>query len=372
MSRLYCLCCCFLAFYDLYGQQNINSSLTFDGIERLFTIHLPPDHDPAEAWPLVINMHGFGSNRTEQQFYANMNPVADENGFIVVYPQGVFNSWNVGWVFGSQADDVGFIEALTDVLIADWGADPERVYATGMSNGGFMSYRLACELSDRIAAIASVTGGMVPGLADNCDPGRAVPVLQLHGTADDVVPYEGSFLTAPVDSTIAFWRGYNGCMSDSIVTEVPDLDPADGSTAQNIRFEDCTDGATVEFYRIEGGGHTWPGSPIDIGATNQDFDGSKEIWRFFSQFTLSGAVSSVAATRPDPEVRLGPNPFQDRLRVEMEGLRFIVVRDYAGRSVYAGALRSGETLLLNRLRLGMYTLELQGGERSVIKRVVKQ
>ncbi|MEL6972721.1 MAG: PHB depolymerase family esterase, partial [Bacteroidota bacterium] len=155
---------CLMLVPNSYGQQIINSSIQFDDLERTYLLYVPPSYTGDESVPLVLNFHGYTSNSGEQFFYSDFRAVADLNNFLVVHPQGTQDSegnthWNVGWG-GSTVDDVGFTAALIDSLAAEYNINPERIYSTGMSNGGFMSYQLACELSDRIAAIASVTGTM--------------------------------------------------------------------------------------------------------------------------------------------------------------------------------------------------------------------
>lgn len=361
-----------LASHQMQAQQNVNGSLVFDGINRLYTVHIPTNYEPGSSLPLVINMHGFGSNRQQQQLYANMDPIADENNFFIVYPDGVSSAWNVGWDFGSTADDVGFINALIDQLIADYNIDNDRVYSTGMSNGGFMSYVLVCELPNRIAAIASVTGGMVPNLLNSCDPGRAIPIMQIHGTEDDVVPYGGNLIAAPVESTVNFWVTNNSCNDNPLITDIEDIDPDDGSTAQNFRYGECDESSDVEFYRIEGGGHTWPGAFIQIGSTNQDFDASEEIWRFFDQFSLSGSVSNKEVNVASPTLRINPNPFQDRIQIELEGLEEITIFDTSGREQLSTKLTSGSSVSLAHLPSGVYLISIQVGEHQLLERIVKR
>jgi polyhydroxybutyrate depolymerase len=304
-----------LPFLLLNAQETITGSFVFDGQERDYRLRIPPESFSGER-PLVFNLHGFGSNAFQQEAYAQMNPVADTAGFFVCYPNGVDNAWNVGWAFGSTADDVGFIGALIDTIAANYDIDSERVYACGMSNGGFMSYRLACEFNDRIAAVASVTGSMVPAYIDDCTPGRSVPVLEIHGTADATVPYEGqAFLAVSIEELLDFWYLNNECDGDQVVEELPNTDDTDGSTVTQIQSTGCMERGEVLHYRINGGGHTWPGAPINIGVTNQDINGSAEIWRFFNRYTLSG-VSAVSPVRALP-LELFPNPATANVHISL-------------------------------------------------------
>ncbi|MFO7613285.1 MAG: PHB depolymerase family esterase [Bacteroidales bacterium] len=285
-------------------------SIIHNGLTRTYRLYLPDGYNPSESYPLVINMHGMGSNALEQEIYTEFNQVSDTGEFIVVYPNGVNKLWNVSSTSG--VDDVGFISALIDTLDVLYSIDLQRVYATGMSMGGFMSYRLACELSDRIAAIASVTGlqAFFP-----CTPSRPVPVLQMHGTADGVVPYAG------VAPTIANWVGYNACSTDPLVYDLPDIDTTDNSTVTVSQYFPCDDSSEVLLYTINGGGHTWPGSNIIIGITNQDIKASNEIWGFFRKYTLEG-TSSLAERYAEDAIKLSiyPNPAGDYAAIEAGGI----------------------------------------------------
>ena len=254
-------------------------SLTHDGLTRTYRLHTPVGYNADSLYPLVINMHGLGSNALEQEFYTAFNDVADSAAFIVAYPNGIDETWNVSSATGT--DDVGFISALIDTIDAQYSINLERVYATGMSMGGFMSYRLACELADRIAAIASVTGlqAFYP-----CNPDRPVPVVQFHGTADPVVPYTG------VPTTISNWVDHNLCPTTPVITDLPDIDTNDNSTVTVSYYGLCEESTEVILYTIINGEHTWPGASYIIGVTNQDIKASYEIWNFFNKYTLQGST----------------------------------------------------------------------------------
>ena len=285
-------------------------TLTHDSLTRSYRLHVPVDYNPDSIYPLVINMHGFGSNAFEQEIYTAFNIVADSAGFLVAYPNGIGETWNISSSTG--IDDVGFISALIDTIDLDYNIDLERVYATGMSMGGFMSYRLACELSDRIAAIASVAGlqAFYP-----CNPGRPVPVMQFHGTADPVVPYTG------VPTTINNWVNNNTCPETPVVTDLPDIDTTDNSSVTKSYYGPCDESTEVILYTLNGGEHTWPGAEIYIGVTNQDIKASYEIWDFFSRFTLEGSTSIPDnAGYGKPSWNIYPNPVLDLATVELSAL----------------------------------------------------
>lgn len=356
------------------AQDVVTGTLTHDGLLRNYRLYLPPANTSGEALPLVFNFHGFGSNAAQQEFYSGMNMVADTAGFFVCYPNGVGNAWNVGWEFGSAADDVGFTAALIDELSENYNIDPERVYACGMSNGGFMSYRLACELNGRVAAIASVTGSMVPGYIGTCNPGRAVPVLEIHGTADNVVPYQGQAgLSINIDTLVHFWASNNACNLNPETQQLPNTAPNDGSTATRIDYNGCAGGQQVSLIRIDGGEHTWPGAIFDLGGTNQDFNASVEIWRFFNRFTLSGTTSADGESWVSPRFRLYPNPTTGLLRLDSQAVPVqATIYNAVGQLAYRAQLSSDGTLDLRGWQPGVYFVEVVAAEGRAVFKVVKK
>ena len=193
-----------------------------------------------------------------------MNDVADSAEFIVVYPNGAGpnNSWNIGVSESPNINDVGFINALIDTLSKHYSIDTTRIYSCGLSMGGFMSNRLACELSNRIAAIASVAGTMARSISNTCSPNHSMPVLLINGTADPIVPYTGDLQRLAVDTVLAKWANFNLCTQSDTIT-MPNLDTLDGCTVQKISFTHCSDSAHVILYKIINGGHTWPGGYPD-------------------------------------------------------------------------------------------------------------
>ena len=277
----------------LIGCLNISNAQTYsfdhDNVSRSYIVHLPPAYSSSNLHPMVINMHGYGSNAVQEQFYAEMNGVADTANFIVVYPDGVDNSWNSGqlWSYNPGINDVGFIAALIDTMINNFSIDSSMVYACGMSNGGFMSYRLACELENKIAAIASVTGVMSDSIYNNCQTDRPVPILHMHGTADPTVAYNGTPGNTAVETGIDWWVQNNNCPGTPVITNIPDINTTDGCTVDKYFYGPCDNASEVVLFRVNGGEHTWPGAGLPIGVTNQDIDGSGEIWKFFRKHQLN-------------------------------------------------------------------------------------
>ncbi len=327
------------------AQQTVTGSIRFGGVTRDYRLYIPKAYTAGtQAVPLLLNLHGYGSNNVEQEQYGDFRAIADTANFLVVHPNGTLDGsnnryWNtfLPYALGGP-DDVGFLSALIDSLSAKYRINAQRVYSTGMSNGGFMSYELACRLSGRVAAIASVTGSMAASHVADCAPTRAVPVLEIHGTADGTVPYAGNSVFVPIPELVAAWARRNGCNPTPVITQVPDLDPNDGSTAERQVFSGGRNGSVVEHYRIIGGGHTWPGAPINIGVTNRDIDASKVVWRFLRRYQLGGLVTATARERANStEFLLIPNPVRDAVTLHstlgpLEARR-LRVTDAAGRVV---------------------------------------
>ena len=307
-----------------FGQQTIYDSIYVGGLQRQFILYVPASYHPGTPVPLVLNFHGYTSNAYEQMFYGDFRPIADTAGFIVVHPMGTLDilgtpHWNVGWGL-SQVDDIGFTNALIDSLSDAYSINPERIYSTGMSNGGFMSYTLACELSERIAAIASVTGDFNVNQSTTCNPQHPMPVMEIHGTADETVAYNGNILFAPIPSVMDYWAGFNSCETPATITNIPDTDATDGCTAEHQLFPNGTNGAVVEHYKIINGAHTWPGSAFGGVGTNQDIDASKEIWRFFSAYDIHGLINPTATHDPlkTNSISVYPNPANSTITIVQE------------------------------------------------------
>jgi polyhydroxybutyrate depolymerase len=261
--------------------------------ERSFRVHVPPSYKPGAPAPLVLLFHGGGGSGDQfQNRSSRMDVIADREGFITVYPEGTgtLATWNGGICCGravqDDVDDISFVRSLLDHLESTLCIDRKRVFSTGMSNGAILSHRLACELLDRISAIAPVAGTI--GVS-SCEPNRPVAVMQIHGTADGHVPWEGgvgcgpsatSFVSVP--DSMAQWRIRNQCDSTSTVT----FSQGNGQCSQ---YDGCA--ASVALCTIDGGGHSWPGGapsadvvdcPAD-GPQSQSFLASEAIWRFFSE-----------------------------------------------------------------------------------------
>jgi len=265
-------------------------SINFGGQERTYLVHIPAGYDPTQPSPLVLVFHGFSLNAEEMVRITGFNTQADAEGFVVVYPNGSGkkSSWNGGDCCGEaqvkNVDDVGFVRALIEELSSWINIDRKRVYATGFSNGAIMVYRLACELSDQIAAIAPV--GATQDFPQ-CQPGRPVSVLHFHGTNDQLNPYEGGvnqtgtvdFL--PVKDSIQFWVVENGCP--------PEAQKDESGNIVHEEFSPCEQGTAVELYTIVAGEHAWPGGESvssEVGEPTKEIYATPIMWEFFVDHPL--------------------------------------------------------------------------------------
>ena len=195
-----------------FSQETINGTITHNNLQREYILYVPANYTGGSAVPLVFNFHGYTFTANDQMQYGDFRTIADTEGFIIVHPLGtLFNGnthWSVGgWTTGSTADDVGFTESLLDTLTSDYNIDLARVYSTGFSNGGFFSFLLACQLSHKFAAVASVGGSMTPLIYNNCNPTHPTPILQVHGTNDGVIAYNGGAWAWPIDDLLQYWTG---------------------------------------------------------------------------------------------------------------------------------------------------------------------
>ena len=364
----------------LRSQQTINSSIIHDNLTRDYILYLPAIYDGSESVPLIINFHGYGSNAFEQMNYGDFRPIADTAGFLVVQPQGELlngiSHWNVGgWTIGSTVDDVGFTAALIDSLSELYNIDEDRVYATGMSNGGFMSFLLACQLGDKIAAVAPVAASMTPETYDECSPDHSMPILQFHGTTDNVVPYGGAIWTKPVQDAIDYWVEYNNCYPLPTIIEIPDNDPNDGSTVEHIIYPSGNNGVRTEHFKIYGGGHTWPGSAFGGAGTNYDINASNEIWKFFLKYDINGSILPTSLVEKNSsDFMFFPNPVTDKVIIHS----LIPNSEVSFYNLYGKLLlqsvannKTELNLDLSCLNSGIYIITVTSNNITVSKKIIK-
>lgn len=284
-------------------------SFEFEGLKRTYHIHIPANHDKLKKAPLVLALHGRGGNGESMVLVTKkgFNKLADRDKFVVAYPDGIEFNWNDGRMDEEANDrahrdslnDVGFLSSLIDTLIKNYNVDPKRVYVTGISNGAMMAYRMAAEISSKIAAIAPVDGNIPVELLPSYQPTRPVSLLAINNTNDPLVPFGGGDIIGgifktklgkvmSVEETIKFWVNYNKCKNQPIMTEEPDRDPDDGTRIRREVYPGGKEGTEVILYTVDGGGHTWPGGfqylpSWIIGKTSRDMDSNEVIWEFFKK-----------------------------------------------------------------------------------------
>ncbi len=345
----------------------------FNGIPRSYRIHLPKPLPPGPL-PLVFSLHGLGSNALEQEFYTQFSPMSDSAGFIVVYPDGVNGLWDIG-IFALPTNDVGFLTSLIDTIATRHSIDPNRVYSTGFSMGGFMSYRLACEASDRFAAIAPVSGLMADGLYGTCQPDRPVPVLHIHGDADNVVPVGGALGYQGLDTLMAFWRSVNSCPPVADTFYLPDAVANDSSFCIRYTYAPCEDSTEMVLWKVVGGEHTWPGAfPLPNLITNFDLRATRTVWDFFSKHRHPNPSPLATANEPLNPVE---QPFwwdtqSGRVYFQGQGQVSLDVWDVNGRLVWKASGWPGENIPFtgSGYAQGLFFVQWRQGESSGLSKVV--
>lgn len=356
------------SFLISQSQTTVVDSIFVGGQYRSYRLYVPAIYNGTTARPLILNLHGYTSNASQQQLYSNFAPIADTANFLMVFPNGTFSSgqrfWNAG-MSTALVNDIAFLSALIDSLDLMYNINLDRVYSTGMSNGGFMSHTLACELSNRITAIASVTGSIfTTQYGSFCHPTRPVPVMQVHGTSDPTVPYAGASTMMPIDSVIKYWVTKNNCNPTPTFSNVPNTSVTDGCTAEHYQYSGGTNGSTVELYKIIGGYHTWPGFPFGGLGTNLDINASKEIWRFFNKYKLSSLTAINENEALSKSLVLYPNPANSILRFNLENETSIAIEvsDVLGKIVLSENTHTN-SILVENLKSGIYflTIKIQSG-----------
>lgn len=371
-----------IALVTISKAQTIDESFEFDGVNRYHKIYIPSNFTP--NMPLVLNLHGYTSNAFQQVFYSGMTTVAESNDFMLVFPEGTTDQYGVTFwnseIAGEDVDDLGYLIALIDSMIVNYQVDPYRVYMCGMSNGGFMSYYSACEMTDKIAAIASVTGTMNNVIYDNCNPTKSIPVLEIHGTEDATVPYlgfesSGSFQTMmATEDVVNFWVNHNNC-PESQVVEMEDLSITDFSTVTHFSYTGGDNGASVEFYRVNEGGHTWPGSIIPLSGivTNHDIVASEVIWDFFNQYDIDGLLG-VDDVLQETNFTMSPNPMNTSTIVNSSfSIDEYIIYNIQGKVVRKAVVNASQIEIQKEgIQSGLYIIEVLGEDTRLKQQLVMQ
>lgn len=284
---------------DKPGEQK-SLNITVDGIVRRFVIYLPTGYNNVGKMPMIFAIHGGGGSPEQMLGVVNFKPTADKDKVVLVYPEAIQEKWNDGRPTPANLlgiNDVNFFNQMCDYMVANYPVDGSKIYATGISNGGFMSSRLGCELSNRIAAIGVVAATIEQTtIYPNCNPGKPVPSIYIHGTSDGLVPFNGGVMTVGEGGTIVShfqaiekWITINNCSTTPIITDLPDISN-DGTTIKERKYVNASNGNEVVSYVIANGGHTWPQGveslPVSlVGITSQDMNAIDVIWNFFKRYS---------------------------------------------------------------------------------------
>lgn len=263
-----------------------NESIKIDNLKRTYLLHIPKGYDQSKPLPLVFNLHGGFGNASFTSKSTGMSELADKEGFFVVYPEAEASArhWNDGRGL-SKANDVKYVSTLIDNMESRFNIDKSRVFACGVSNGGIMSYRLAVELSGKLAAVASVAGSMAVGLPTP-RPQNLIPFLEIHATADTLVPWAGGKAGVggsvwSVDESLRRFRVWNNTSSIPSVEHLPHKDSKDKSSVDRITYKGQTDENIVQLLKINGGMHGWPRGDKSVAGQTKDIDATTEVWNFF-------------------------------------------------------------------------------------------
>jgi polyhydroxybutyrate depolymerase len=268
-------------FESCYSNIDIQS-VFHNGKSREYILYIPDSYDGVSTIPLVLNFHGFGESASDFMKNADMRTVSESNTFILVYPQGSClngsSHWNACPIGGdnkSDADDFGFVESIISEISSQYNLDLDRVYAAGYSNGGMMAYGLANYKSDLIAAVASVSGVMLDCIGSTSYP---KPVVHLHGTSDNVIPYNGGNGWNSVQKTLDHWINFNNTTSTPTIS----IDDSEGITIEHYVYGEGNSSVSVEHYKYVGGNHVW------FSSTFQGLNTSELIWNFMSRYDING------------------------------------------------------------------------------------
>jgi polyhydroxybutyrate depolymerase len=295
----------FLNTYSLVTSDFKEFHLNFGGIERTYLVHFPTTKTKSHDLPVVFCLHGSGGTAKGmiRLTRGRFNDLADQDGFIVVYPDAVRKNWNDGrsgyysYSVARNIDDVGFILQIIKALKADHPVDDSRIFVCGMSNGGFMTMRLACEQAGVFKGAAAIVATISEDFLQQCKPVNPINILFMNGTSDPLVPYQGGEIglfrktrgkIISTDNAVKFWSGVNGCNPSPFKELLPDQDPSDSTRVEKYTFTDGKNGTSVMLFRVIGGGHTWPGGlqylrEGIIGRTCKDINACDEIWKFFKR-----------------------------------------------------------------------------------------
>jgi|GEM_PF-976230 len=287
VTALALLCAC------LAPAQTQTRNVSVNGVARSYLLYVPPSYSPATPAPVVMNLHGWAGTSQSYMNYGDLRPQANADGFLLAYPQALVGpsgvtEWDSAGPYAWGADEVGFMEALLNDLEANFSVNTDRCYILGFSSACSAVWDTACQLNDRIAAASTVAGVMWNWTQQGCAPTHPTPVITIHGTIDNDMPYAGSPYSLSLIATSQYWSQQNNGDPNAVTVSLPDIVPGDGSTVDRLTWgngDNCTE---VIHYRVNNGPHEWPGV-----AGNMDINASQVIWDFFSQYDINGRIGCV-------------------------------------------------------------------------------
>ena len=383
MNKLHLFSSLIFLTFNLFGQQQINKTMFFDGQNRSFIVYVPSSYNASSQSPLLFNFHGGGGTSSDFINFTNdMRPIADTANFIAVYPQAAVDptDGSNSWLHKTPTthNDINFIEAIIDTLSNDYNIDNDRVYACGYSEGGIFSYELGCRLNDRIAAFSSVSGSMLIDAfrvsyynLGNCSPIHPTAVLLIPGTSDSsphssysgLQPYYMS-----VNDITTYWANHNNTDINPTVTQIPNTNNSDGSTVEKRIWENGDNCVAIQELKVINGDHDWPGS-----SGNMDIDASEEIWKFLSMYDINGLIncgSTDITISSEIDFEIYPNPSSDFLTIKSyfkTNLNYSVYSSI-GKLVINGKLDNLNNIIdIYNLEPQLYILKIDGKSYKIIK-----
>ncbi len=361
-----------------FAQTDIYDSIYYGSVWRKFNVHLPTGYSSKINYPLILGFHGGQQAATSSQgwtvfaYQSKLSEKADNSGFIVVYPEGlVFNqnrSWNAGNccppAMNQNVDDVGFVDNLLDTLFLNYSIDTTRVYATGSSNGGMLCYRLACELSHRLAAIAANASSH---MYYPCNPTNKIPLINFHSKVDPIVFYTGGMGGAPQlssiyfpaqDSTLNLWKNKNNCqLVDTLIN-------GNGTNYDFIKIHNCSCNIEIHHYATTDGSHSWPGGNPNNNPVSTQINATDLLWLFFQNYTL-GCLTTETENTIERSFKIGafPNPFSNKIElINTTQNEVFTLINYWGNVIWTG--KNIEQQNFSDLPNGLYLLRINN---SIIK-----
>jgi polyhydroxybutyrate depolymerase len=284
----------------------LNGTFMFQGNKRTYIIRLPKNYSSLKELPMVVFLHGGNGNAKSVQSFTNFGEVADRHGFILLYPQGFYEASENSFIWADGRglapdkmgiDDVGFVTNLVNSIGSSYKVNNKKVYLSGFSNGGFLAQRIAFKNNVQFAAIATLGSSVTKQIIEGPKPSRAIPSMFIFGSDDPLVPYKGGIVSGSIslpvvgiEQLVNFWVEQNQCKNSAPIRSLSDVSNRDNSTVTIANYSGGINNTEVEFYKVLGGGHTFPGVPSNnkllLGETNLDFQANETIWQFFNKYQL--------------------------------------------------------------------------------------